>query len=150
VGYFISSYQTDVFSTFEWQTLTNRFLGGPVPELQLFLTGTGAQEWTLFHEDDHENKIYGDVDYGWTGQASVVIDPPGSNEKPWGISPFGTFYIDAGTAWDSWEPTGTGFDEADEVVVVMEIDVATSGGPPVEVSKCTWMLTDPAVPRPAN
>jgi hypothetical protein len=136
LGFYFGSRDGAAFGDPTPLNAAGRYLGGATPRLQQFLTQAGILGLMLAPGSPY-GVFSARVFYGYTLDADAVITAPNNPTRPQGMSPFGTMYLDFESAIDEWTGgIGNGLAEAEELVVVMEVDRAQTGGPPPGVARC--------------
>ncbi len=119
-------------------TLNNlpRWLGGAAPDAQIFLTEKGEQHYRLAEGSVYKG-FQGRVMYGYSPDAESWFNQTSTFTRPLGLSPFGTFEVDFRDLEANWG-SQLGLDEAQELVVVMQIDskAVSPTTPPSGVAAC--------------
>jgi hypothetical protein len=153
IGFYFGAANGNAYPQSDQMNQLGRLLSGYAPKRQVFMTEVGDLEFLLTPDSPFQS-VAGQVFYGVSSKANEVLttkvyDPA----RPVGLSPFGTYHLDFsrvqqpinGGGWA--DPNfGTGIAQAEEFVVVMELD-SKKLGTVVSTPSCVTLASPPnAIP----
>ncbi len=122
--FFFSSTKSTAYPNAPTLNGLSRWLEGEAPSTQSFLTEGGEKRYELAEGSVYKG-VTGRVMYGKSHEAAQWFDDTSTFTRTIGLSPFGTFLVDfrgIDANWPGSGTTGPALTEAEELVVVMQID----------------------------